>query len=191
MDTKIPMPGDVRASRWHKQLVWSMLIIILLMAGKIASNIISQPAAIEGVVVFSRQPRGHDDSLHLSTGSLPPVGGLHHNQPQDCGIYVTPIEPEKAVHSLEHGAVWITYQPDLPEADIAYLQDKVRGEEYLLLSPFPGQQSPVVLTAWGVQLQTPSVRDRRINRFIALYLLGPTTPERGASCSGRRAVSLP
>ncbi len=91
---------------------------------------------------------------------------------------------------MEHGAVWITYQPDLPEADIVYLQDKVRGQEYLLLSPFPGQQSPVVLTAWGVQMETPSVRDKRIEQFIARYLLGPTTPERGAPCSSGLEVSF-
>jgi hypothetical protein len=161
------------------------------MASLIGVGIAKQPARIDGVIVFSRQSRGHDDYFHLTTGALPPVGGLHHGKPLDCGIYHTPVEPERAIHSVEYGAVWITYQPELPEADVVYLQDKVRGQEYLLLSPFPGQQSPVVLTAWGVQLQTLSVRDKRIEQFIARYLLGPMTPERGAPCSGGPGVSFP
>jgi hypothetical protein len=84
---------------------------------------------------------------------------------------------------LEHGAVWITYQPGLPEEDVTQLQDLVRGQSHLLLSPYPGLKSPVVLTAWGLQLELTSVQDSRIEEFIDRYQQGPQTPERGASCS--------
>jgi hypothetical protein len=188
MDARIQVQGEARVNRFQTRLVWGILALISLIVGLIGAGIADQPAKIEGVTVFSRQPRGHDDSLHITTGSLPPVGGIHHSQSQDCGIYLAPIEPERAIHSMEHGAVWITYQPELPEADIVYLQEIVRGKAYLLLSPFPGQRSPVVLTAWGVQMETGSVRDVRVGRFIARYLLGPTTPERGAPCSGQLVV---
>jgi hypothetical protein len=188
MDVRSLVQGEAQVSRWQTWVVRGILASIFLMVGGIAIDIANQPTNIDGVIVFNRQSRGHDDSLHLTTGSLPPVGGLHHSQPLDCGIYLAPVEPEKAIHSMEHGAVWITYQPELPEADVVYLQGIARGQEYLLLSPFPGQQSPVVLTAWGVQLNTPSVHDVRIEQFIARYLQGPTTPERGAPCSGALGV---
>ncbi|MCP5096317.1 MAG: DUF3105 domain-containing protein, partial [Chloroflexi bacterium] len=51
-----------------------------------------------------------------------------------------------AVHSMEHGAVWITYQPDLPADEIIELQDLVRGQPFLLLSPYPDLRGPVVVT---------------------------------------------
>jgi hypothetical protein len=89
-----------------------------------------------------------------------------------------------AVHSLEHGAMWLTYQPDLPQEDIDVLRDAVRGEDYALMSPYPGLKSPVVLTAWETQLELDSVDDQRIGEFVDRYQQGPTTPEPGASCIG-------
>jgi hypothetical protein len=181
-DAMIQVQGEAQSGKLQIWLVRGMLASILLMAGLVGISAVNQPSKIDGVIIFNHQPRGHDDSLHLATGNLPPVGGPHHSQPQDCGIYLTPVEPERAIHSLEHGAVWITYQPELSETDIADMEDIVRDQEYLLLSPFPGQRSPIVLTAWGVQLEVSTVHDARIEQFIARYLLGPATPERGASC---------
>jgi hypothetical protein len=60
----------------------------------------------------------------------------------------------------------------------------VRGQTFLLLSPYPGQRSPIVLTAWSVQLEVGSPTDSRVEAFINRYRLGPTTPERGAACTG-------
>jgi hypothetical protein len=46
---------------------------------------------------------------------IPPAGGPHNPSWQNCGFYDELVRDENAVHSLEHGAVWITYQPDLPQ----------------------------------------------------------------------------
>jgi hypothetical protein len=137
--------------------------------------------AIEGLIRFGRQERGHTEAL-LPAADLPPVGGTHSPVWQNCGIYDKPIPTENAVHSLEHGAVWVAYQPELPAADIEALQQQAQGERYLLLSPYPGLRSPVVLTAWQVQLELDSVGDERVWEFIDEYRQGPTTPEPGASC---------
>lgn len=179
------------ASTNQKRLARIWLLLAIGVVGIVALRSASEPAAIEGVVIFNRQSRGHDDHFETSTGGLPPVGGVHHNLFQNCGIYRHPIEPEKAVHSLEHGAVWITHRPDLPEADIALLRELIRGQDYFLLSPLPDQTSPIVLTAWGAQLQLNSIHDERLDQFIDRYLLGPLTPERGASCKGGFGDPLP
>lgn len=138
---------------------------------------------IAGIVQYPRPSRGHETNLDIPFGELPPVGGTHDPVWQNCGIYDEPINTANAVHSLEHGAAWVTYQPDLPTDQIAAIQDKFRGQTYLLVSPYPAQRSPIVLTAWGVQLEVEELSDRRVNQFIERYRLGPTTPERGAACT--------
>lgn len=141
------------------------------------------PSPIRGLVTFPYQSRGHDNALELPLTDLPPVGGVHHDIWQNCGIYDEPVPPENVIHSMEHGAVWVTYQPDLDQGDVTYLQDLVRGEQYVLLSPYPGLRSPVVITAWGLQLELDSAQDKRVQAFIDQYQAGPQTPERGATCA--------
>lgn len=114
----------------------------------------------------------------------PPAGGNHNPVWLNCGVYSSPVANENAVHDLEHGAVWITYDPDLPQADIDKLVDKVTGQTYETLSPYPGLPAPVVVTAWDTQLKLTGVDDPGLDAFIKEYKLGKNTPELGASCSG-------
>jgi hypothetical protein len=166
----------------RKRLIWLIIALTMVLASVLAIFLIRKPGGIEGVMIYEQQARGHNDALQFATTDRPPVGGPHHSQWQECGIYTEPVEPGRAIHSLEHGAVWITYVPDLAEEQVANLQALVRDQDFLLLSPFPGQRSPIALTAWGVQLEVDSSIDERIGAFIARYRLGPTTPERGATC---------
>jgi hypothetical protein len=98
----------------------------------------------------------------------PPVGGDYTPNWQRCqgDVYTTPIPNENAVDSLAHGAVWITYRPDLSAAQVAKLKAKVEGNEYLLMSPYPGLDSPISLQAWGFQLKVKNADDSRIADFI-------------------------
>ena len=41
------------------------------------------------------------------------------------------------MHDLEHGTVWITYDPDLDADDVAALADQLPQNG--ILSPYPGQ----------------------------------------------------
>ncbi len=113
----------------------------------------------------------------------PPVGGDHSAVWQNCGFYSQPIAPEMGVHSLEHGAVWITYQPDLAEDQVDVLRD--RAGSYVLVSPWTdGLPAPVVASAWGSQLALGSASDPDLEAFIEVFRQGPQTPEPGAACSG-------
>lgn len=114
----------------------------------------------------------------------PPVGGDHNAIWTNCGVYTQPIPNENTVHSLEHGAVWITYQPDLPQSEIDALTDLVGDRSYVLLSPYEGQESPVMASAWGLQLGVDSAEDERLEAFLTKYIQGEQTREPGASCSG-------
>lgn len=137
---------------------------------------------ITGVATFT-PARGHQDGK-LTYEQTPPVGGIHNPVWQNCGIYTAPIANENGVHSLEHGAIWITYQPDLPREQVTELQLLTRQSGYRLLSPYPGLPSPIVASAWGYQLKIEQANDPRLPRFIQRYEQNPQGPEPGAPCSG-------
>jgi hypothetical protein len=137
---------------------------------------------LEGVTRFGSQSRDHDQNAVIEMGPRPPVGGVHHPNWQNCGIYDQPVDPKYAIHSLEHGAVWLTYHPDLPDAEVAALRALAQGQSHVLMSPYPDQDRPVILTAWGLQMVVDELPDERIAQFIRRYQQGPQTPEPGASC---------
>ena len=138
---------------------------------------------IQGVVNFPRPSQGHQLNLDIPFGELPPAGGVHDPVWQNCGIYDEPLVTPNVVHSMEHGAVWITYQPDLPAEEVEAIREAIRGQNFLVVSPYPEQRSPIVLTGWGVQMELESPDDERFDTFIERYRVGPNTPERGAACT--------
>jgi hypothetical protein len=115
---------------------------------------------------------------------LPPMGGEHDPVWQNCGVYTEPVRTANAVHALEHGAVWISYRPDVPADQVAALEQLIEGETFTLLSPFENQAAPIVLTAWGAQLQIDDPSDERAPVFLEKYVQGEQTPEPGAPCTG-------
>jgi hypothetical protein len=138
--------------------------------------------SLDGVVAYPNLTQAHVDTP-VTYNVTPPVGGPHNAVWQTCGVYNQPLINEHAVHSLEHGAVWITYQPDLPQDEVTLLQSITVQTDHRLLSPFPGIDSPVIVSAWGYQLKLDSAEDPRLMEFINDYEQGPTTPERGATCA--------
>jgi hypothetical protein len=140
-------------------------------------------APIQGVQSFDKLTRDHVETP-VTYPQTPPVGGNHNPVWLNCGIYSTPQKNENAVHALEHGAVWVTYQPTLPAAQLDKLKTLARANPYMLVTPYEGIKTPVVATAWGKQLDLPSADDPRLEVFLRTYLQGPQTPEPGAACTG-------
>ncbi|MGH8907277.1 MAG: DUF3105 domain-containing protein [Egibacteraceae bacterium] len=113
----------------------------------------------------------------------PPAGGPHNPVWQNCGFYSQPVTKEMAVHSMEHGAVWITYAPDLPTDQVTALR-ALAARPYVLATPYPGLPSAVVASAWGKQLGVDGAADPRLEAFVEEFANGPQTPEPGAPCDG-------
>ncbi|MFD9030592.1 DUF3105 domain-containing protein [Streptomyces sp. NPDC059567] len=116
----------------------------------------------------------------------PPVGGDHDQVWQNCDgdVYTTKIADMNAVHSLEHGAVWVTYNKKASEADVKKLAEKVGKTPYSLMSPVDDQPGAIMLSAWGKQVSVDSASDPRVDAFFTKYVQGPQTPEPGAACTG-------
>jgi len=150
-------------------------------------------SGIAGVQTFPDKAAYHDhvDTVTDPQGDMPPVSGAHFAAWQNCGIYNQPVALGNALHSMEHGAVWLTYASDLSASQIADLQVMVRGHDYVLMSPYPSQKKPVVMTAWNTQLVIDSLPDDRIAKFISYYEQGPQSSEPGAPCSGAIGNPLP
>lgn len=119
----------------------------------------------------------------------PPVGGDHAAVWQDCGFYSQPIVTERGVHSMEHGAVWITYRPDLPRDQVSTLRDLATTQKYVLVSPWPDLRAPVVASSWGRQVRLESATDPRLAEFVRQFRLSPQAPEPGAPCLGGATAS--
>src|SRR5690606_16808468 len=119
------------------------------------------------------------------TKYIPPVGGLHNNAWQNCmgDVYDAPIANEHAVHSLEHGAVWITYRPDLPKDQVEKLAERVRGKEKMMMSPYEGLDAPISLQAWGYQLKVDHADDKRIDDFIKALRVNASIEGPNALCA--------
>ncbi len=146
-------------------------------------------ADVDGVEDFGEQTAAHV-TTPVSYEVLPPVGGDHLAQWQNCGFYDAPITTEAGVHSLEHGAVWITFDPELSAEDVAQLEGLADENSYLLVSPMADLPTPVVASAWGLQLQLDTVDDERLPVFLVKYLQGEQTQEPGAACSGSIDTTL-
>lgn len=147
----------------------------------------SADSSIAGVVSKDDLGRDHTTGA-VKYDDAPPMGGDHNPMWQNCDgrVYDAPLQNENAVHSLEHGAVWITYRPGLAADQLDALKTKVSGTDYTMLSPYPSQDAPVKLTAWGYQLKLDDASDARVDQFLRAYVKGPQTPEPGAACNGAK-----
>ena len=112
----------------------------------------------------------------------PPTNGDHDPLWQNCGFYEEPIEDRHAVHSMDHGVVWITYSPDLSEQQIKSLRPYGK-EHYVVVSPYPGQNTLVTATSWRVQLELKGVDDPRLRRFVNQFRISEIAPLSGNRCT--------
>jgi hypothetical protein len=131
------------------------------------SSFVNRPIDIVGVERIS--VIGSHVETPVDYPRSPPAGGLHYPIWQNCGIYEEVIASETAVHSLEHGAVWITYRSDLPPEEVEMLRAVVRQGRARLLSPYPDLPARIVVTSWGFELRLEQASDPRLAQFARQY----------------------
>lgn len=177
---------QARRARNRRLGIWGgigggVVAVAAIVALIVVTSIPPAPIVIPGVQTFA------NEATHV-TGAVdypqdPPAGGPHSSAWLNCGIYEQPVPNENAVHSLEHGAVWITYDPALSEADVAALR-AAAPSTYSIVSPYPGLGAPAAISAWDAQVTLDGVDDPRLADFITTYWKSPNAPEPGAACSG-------
>lgn len=150
-------------------------------------SVSAAPAApdIEGLEVLAEDPSHEHREGRIEYERVPPPGGPHHPRWLACDVYTEPVPTELAVHSLEHGAVWLAYKPDLTADQVEQLaQLATANPEYVLVSPQPGLDSRVVAVTWGAALEASSADDPRLAAFVERYAGGGQGGEPGLPCRG-------
>ena len=142
------------------------------------------------VQTYDVGPAGEHTQGDVDYDQTPPTGGEHNDIWQNSGFYEEPVRDENAVHTLEHGAVWITYAPDLPQDQKDQIRQLVEGQTCMLASPHPDLQAPVVASAWGKQLTLESADSPDLEQFVRAFRQGPQTQEPGATCTGGTADTV-
>jgi hypothetical protein len=179
---------------------------------QVKPSTVTNPTGIKGVVAYNTGDypgpgkAGPDALSHdhvdgpVAYAVTPPVGGPHNPVWMNAGVYTEPIPSERAVHNLEHGAVWITYRPDLSSTDVTALvdlfkkqsmiaepQDGGRSNRFMDVSPWADNDlpAPIVISSWGYQLKVQSPTDPRLQQFIDAFRHNPKySPEYGAAVDG-------
>lgn len=184
-----------RRERRRTLFVWVpvALVLVSLVAGVVvglrdASQERSASADLDAVKSYEAESDHVTEPVTYD--QVPPAGGPHNPIWLNCGTYGSAVPNENAVHSMEHGATWVTYDPELPESQVKVLQEAMPAS-YGVLSPYPGLKNAVTVSAWGKQLVLDDVADPRLKGFISKYTQSPDAPEPGASCSGGSDGSLP
>lgn len=187
--------GSVSASSGQEQ--WtdrrSVYIGVVIMALMVAAGVIVGVIDDSSSDAGNNEPNGVqryqyeggeivDGPVHYA--EVPPVGGPHASVWQTCGYYDGVVVPERAVASLERGAVWITYRPDLDEQQKAVLAEIARSNSEVLVSAYDGLPSAIVVSSWNHQLVLGSVTDPRLNEFIRVLQNSEEAPDPDAPCSG-------
>lgn len=106
-----------------------------------------------------------NDRSHMTTGqieplssypTIPPASGPHADVPLPAGVYDSLPQPQlyQAIHSLEHGATIVWYDPTAPVGKVARLrefydrrlQDAQVGQDRVIVAPydFPGDPAGIL-----------------------------------------------
>lgn len=183
---------NIARRKRNKLLAWTLSGVgVAAVAGLVIGSIVLTPKpvdytiangslTIEGVETFEHETLHTEDPVDYE--QTPPAGGPHSYRWLTCAVYDEPVADVNAVHSLEHGAVWVTYDPEqVTDDDIQTLTGMI-PDTYAILSPYENMDTPIALSAWNAQLKLDSVDDARISTFFENYWRSNQVPEPGALC---------
>lgn len=139
------------------------------------------PLSEEKVTTYGDDAPANHVPGNVEYAEAPPMGGDHDAAPLVCGTYDEPVREENAVHSLEHGAIWVTYDPEQVD-ETAIRRFELALSDKAIISPYDDLPAPVVVTAWNRQLQLSGWDDGGFHDFVAEYRDGHTSPEPNVPC---------
>ena len=186
-----------RRQRRRRVYIWLGGIAVALIASTLVLSIIL-PGLPLGSLFQGGTPEGpgirieDQGATHVTPGedhpqynSTPPTSGWHYDlplAPARWGIYDEPIQPEVLLHNLEHGYINVHYDcpeacPELVDQLTEIVQEGIDRGGKLLMSPYPGLDSRISLTAWTFLDQFDDFDEDRIRAFVNGHESSPNAPE--------------
>lgn len=157
-----------KASR-QKMMKWTIGLLVIAFLGYGLYWFISKTTTPRPGESFAIQGKEHIPvgSEHPEYNSNPPTSGSHYAQPTDWGVYQDELKDENVIHSLEHGGIWISYQPSIDEETKEKLE--AIGKKYsgsVVVSPRNANDAPIALASWGQLEKLTTFDETRIVEFI-------------------------
>lgn len=139
----------------QKRKQFAKWLIIILLVGILAAGLF--------FLLTREQTKRTDFSIsvptqgasHVSTGttvnyqSNPPTSGNHWGTPLKDGLYDKEKPDEAIVHSMEHGRVWVSFKPSIPEETKQELIELLKNQPAVILTPRSQNDTDIALAAWG------------------------------------------
>ena len=144
----------------------------------------STPDEINGHAITGFGGAGVGDHTEepVSYEMTPPVQGFHSSTPAPCGVHGSPVPDENLVHSLEHGAVALLFDPTkaTPE-DIKELEAVASdADENVLSAPYEGMEAAFAIASWGERMDLDELDVAAANEYIEAF--AGKGPEAGQTC---------
>jgi hypothetical protein len=147
----------------------------------------SRPESIRG-----HQLRLFDESQgvqrHVDEGetvdyeTTPPAYGFHSPGSLQCGIWGEQQPSEPFVHSLEHGAVGLLYDPQSAEPQAIERLEAIAGrsDSHIISMPFAGMEHPITIVSWGEMMELDELDEPALREYVETFR--DKGPESGQSC---------
>lgn len=136
-----------------------------------------QATSLEGMV----EEFELEASVHVEPGTKdivyktnPPTSGTHWTEAEIWGISEDEVPDGKAVHSIEHGGIWISYKPDKIDRETLTILEELQKENRrsVVLSPRADNDSAIVVASWGrmMKLEEASFKKSIVQKYIDTYI---------------------
>lgn len=146
--------------------------VVGVIAVIIVSKITAPPEPPRPGIEQADHGREHVSSKEYG-GDQPPTSGSHAN-PVAWGVYDTEVRDDQVIHNMEHGGIYVSYQPDLPQDQIEKLK-KLLSEPFsnpefqpkkIVLAPRAANKSPIELSSWRRSESLASYDQQKIKEYV-------------------------
>lgn len=148
------------------------VIVVGFVAVVVVAGMTASPEPPRPGIEQSDNGNEHVDSKEYG-GDQPPTSGPHAG-PIAWGMYDTEVRDDQVIHNMEHGGVYVSYQPGLPKDQIEKLTNLLSEPfsnpkfqpKKVILAPRAANKSPIVLSSWLRSEELESYDQSKIEDYI-------------------------